>query len=225
MPVAVLGMDTNIVRWEITPEELKSRYQRYLPVVVPLLALLTISTMFFGWQKAQLPLFGGTLAVAYLLAAWWMIRDFSSHPHIYELSDTGVSVGKRNSPLHHYPWSEFGGYVVSTDAQGELNTNRRTMTSRFVSTSDVQQTMKTMETIFGPTYYLIRPIHWYTVWPYWRSVWVQVETDVQGTAHAIITTHRNRIPMERINQRMSNVGLMLGLIAMGIALLFVIILS
>lgn len=211
------------IRWEITREELKARYGRYWPVVFPVLSVFTISMIFLAWQDGKLEIILTVFGVVYLFCTWWIVHDYNSHPHVYEISDSGIIFNKVGSLSRHFSWSEFQGYSVSTDVQGSIKSfNPRYESS--ISDGDLNNTLKKAEKIFGPTYYLIRQWRWYTLWPYSGSVWINVEPDVWEKIHEIISRNLTHISISRINRRAENAGTFIGLV-LGTAIITFAILS
>lgn len=206
----------NIV-WEITAEELRDRYRQYAPAAMPVVVGVTASLLLYGWWENRVGLTLLILIPSYVGVIGWMIMDYRSHPHRYELGEDGVTITKGNSMPRQYLWSAFMGYAVSTDASGRAMQVRR---RRVVDAESLEKTMDTMHQLFGPTYYLIRPWHWYTVWAFWGSVWVSVEPEVAPQAQVIISSHLPHITMERINNQGSWVHVLLGFLLVAVMIFF-----
>ena len=200
--------------WEITKEEYRKRYSRYLPVMIPAILTVDTSGLLALWMKDGLLWGGSILAIVHVGIILWLWRTYTTLPHRYQLTKDGISITMRSGSVLAN-WKDFAGYIVNQEYACTMDTQKAG-----IGQADMRTVVQASRTIFGTSYQLIRPWGRWAFRPFRGSICITAEPDVSGVVEKIITKNLKKISAEQFKRATNDTWVLL--IASIIFILFLI---
>lgn len=209
---------SSIIEWEITKEEWRNRYARYIPIIIPSIILLNISVLVLLWTKNFLVPGAVLLGICYVLIIAYIVWDYSTLPHRYRLTQEGITV-IRQQKSHTYRWEDFAGYTIGQEYTKESRSAFRRK-GVGIDEKQMKSIMDSSQSIFGSIYQLIRPWGRWTFIPVWGSIFVVAEPEVEERVREVITKHLKRISANRLENATNGIWIfILAVVLVGVLMM------